>query len=673
MDFSGRIVLSFIEEDNIQRAYFRIRPLLTQDGPLTQADIDTLPDDGYLRVVPDKNEQHTFKERMRELGMLCVLDLYNIPPEMTKIRTNKNYAPQRGENNQYIVYSDAVRAIPQRLFYEVISAEADEKEKIGRSVTPLCYLRSGGRINGPVSRATGLEQEGAAPLAPDSEGLFAVTLPDGAEKLFYWPRSAGAAERAVALAPEAARGEGAPQRQEPAPRLSGMPLYQTVARRPALQQRAHNPLIDAVSQQLNAGHVEAPGAVLPAGAATRVVENPMDTFKRVLNEMWAMPDMQRQAAAHFLSMTGVQNILNQQLRGHGADAVTAAMNSQIQDLEAERLSLIMQLDSAKKDLAALRREALDQAAQEETENLRRAQEQTAAARQDLEKIEAERAKLLQQRDEALAELDKADPETVYARAEMGGFTDLNTLCGRVMQSLRAEGIACTKNDALHLLALLSLCPEQIELHAAVAADSLAAARGLIHALGAPMTPALAGETVRCPAGGDSFRLAICRDGSLHAGGFTRLIVDPYEMMEDAESTDPDYMAMPWPVAYLNAEKGWHFEAAPAYPPVKAAAVAEALRRARAEVPEEGVKLLDEIAKALADAGAPLSARVRRAMYEYLACMAGLMDGGIAGALDWAVSAWVVPHVRRGGVKCPELIQQAQGLPKSLILLEKEME
>ena len=54
MDFNGRIVLSYVEEDNIQRAYFRIRPLLTAEGAVTQADIDALPDEGYLRIVPDK-------------------------------------------------------------------------------------------------------------------------------------------------------------------------------------------------------------------------------------------------------------------------------------------------------------------------------------------------------------------------------------------------------------------------------------------------------------------------------------------------------------------------------------------------------------------------------------------------------------------------------------------
>ena len=93
MDFSGKIVLSFIEEDNVQRAYFRIRPLLTGEGALTKQDIDALPDDGYLRIVPDKNEQHTFKDRMRSLGYLCVLDLKNIHPKRLKSAIIKTTPP----------------------------------------------------------------------------------------------------------------------------------------------------------------------------------------------------------------------------------------------------------------------------------------------------------------------------------------------------------------------------------------------------------------------------------------------------------------------------------------------------------------------------------------------------------------------------------------------------
>ena len=230
MDFSGRVILSFIEEDNTVRAYFRVRPLLTEEGALPQSEIDQLPDDGYLRVVPDRNEQHTFKERMRGLEPLCVIDLKNLPPDAVKIRSNKNYAPQQGENNQFIIYSDAVREIPQQMFFEVISAEADEKEKISQAATPQCYLRSGGRIYGPVSRATGLEQEGAAQLAPDSEGIYAVNMPDGTEKLFYWPQRPTTVRSDKPDGAQKDPSEPAAEEQQ----LNGMPLYQTMARRPAM-------------------------------------------------------------------------------------------------------------------------------------------------------------------------------------------------------------------------------------------------------------------------------------------------------------------------------------------------------------------------------------------------------------------------------------------------------
>lgn len=668
MDFSGRIVLSYVEEDNIQRAYFRIRPLLTEDGAISQADIDALPDEGYLRIVPDKNEQHTFKERMRELAPLCVLDLLNLPPDAVKIRSNKNYAPQRGENNQFIVYSDAVQAIPQQFFYEVISAEISDKEKIGKAATPLCYLRSGGRINGPVSRATGLEQEGAAPLAPDSDGLYAVTLPDGTEKLFYWPRREHAERPAAAPAREA---ESAAAPKEPEKKLNGMPLYQTVARRPAQPQRAHNALVDAVGQQIRAGRVEAPGAVISAGTATRPVENPMDAFRHSLDKLWAMPDMQRQAAAHFLSMTGVQNILNQQLCSQGTDAVARAMNSQIQDLEAERLALLMQVDAAQKNVSALRQEALAQASGAEKDALTRLQQQTAAARQDLEKVEVERSKLLEERDALLAEMGKADPDTVYVKGEVGGYAELDTLLDRVAQALRSAGAQCEKDDALHLLTLLCVSPRQLELVMPARADALAAAHALARALG--VEAAEDRGALRVCEGGDSFRLVIAAAGCACPPDYTCLIVNPYQEAEDFASGEIAYARYPWPVAQLESASGWQFADAPVCPPVKAESVREAILRERIAPPEAALEMLTNIEKALREAGAPLPCQVRRQMYDYISCAAPRMTGGVADALDYAVCAWVAPHMRYYGVKPDTLGELAQGLRRAAALLGKANE
>ncbi len=48
MDLSGKLILAWLEEDNEQRALFRVRPLLTAQGVFTPEALETLPDEGYL-------------------------------------------------------------------------------------------------------------------------------------------------------------------------------------------------------------------------------------------------------------------------------------------------------------------------------------------------------------------------------------------------------------------------------------------------------------------------------------------------------------------------------------------------------------------------------------------------------------------------------------------------
>ena len=170
MNFQGKAILVYLEEDNIARAYFRVQPLMTQDGPLGPMK-EEYPDDGYLRIVPDKNEQHTFKERMRTLMGLCLVDLRLFPLEANKIRTNKNYSPARGETNQYIVYSDAVRGLPDDLIYQVVSENA-----LQSAFTPYVYIRNGANIQGPFKRDNGQPVGDIAQLPPDSSEIHAVTV-----------------------------------------------------------------------------------------------------------------------------------------------------------------------------------------------------------------------------------------------------------------------------------------------------------------------------------------------------------------------------------------------------------------------------------------------------------------------------------------------------------------
>ena len=155
MNFQGKAVLVYLEEDNIQRSYFRVRPLMTQDGPVGPMEKD-FPDEGCMRIVPDRNEQHTFKDRMRSLCGLCVVDLRFFQPDANKIRTNKNYSPARGEINQFIVYSDAVRALPDVVQGKVAAVRRPGEDHVRAVASKLrSHLPGYIIINGDQARQDG--------------------------------------------------------------------------------------------------------------------------------------------------------------------------------------------------------------------------------------------------------------------------------------------------------------------------------------------------------------------------------------------------------------------------------------------------------------------------------------------------------------------------------------
>ena len=85
---------------------------------------------------------------------------------------------------------------------------------------------------------------------------------------------------------------------------------------------------------------------------------------------------------------------------------------------------------------------------------------------------------------------------------------------------------------------------------------------------------------------------------------------------------------------------------------------------------DSVKLLKEIRKTLNSAGAPLPGRSAAAMRVFILSAAPHMKGGIAAALDWAVLAYVVPHVRFFGLDGSILTDAAAALPRALTELTR---
>jgi len=182
VDFTGQLILAYLEEDDTRRVLFRVRPLITREGGINPEDLEELEQDGFLRIAPDRQEQHSFKERMSSLGELCLINLTQPETAMGKVRANKNYAPGRGENNRYIIYSDAIQALPHGMVYEVVSEERQHT-----SLTRQYYLRSGGRISGPHCPDGSIACPDSQSLMPDCERLFYVEMPDGTSRMFYWP------------------------------------------------------------------------------------------------------------------------------------------------------------------------------------------------------------------------------------------------------------------------------------------------------------------------------------------------------------------------------------------------------------------------------------------------------------------------------------------------------
>ena len=145
MNLPGKLILGFLQEDNPLKGYFRVRPLMVEDGAefaLVEDAAQTFLEDGYIRIVPDKNELSHFKSRMRSLGQYCLIDLRRHTGENDKIRPNKNY--QKEDHNTYIVYSDVVLRLP-----DTYMAEVCEGYEFPRPGTKYVMLQNGETLDGP--------------------------------------------------------------------------------------------------------------------------------------------------------------------------------------------------------------------------------------------------------------------------------------------------------------------------------------------------------------------------------------------------------------------------------------------------------------------------------------------------------------------------------------------
>ena len=709
MNFQGKAVLVSLQEDNIPRAYFRVRPLLCETGSIPAEALNDFPDEGFLRIVPDKNEQHTFKERMRSMGGLALMDLRYLPTESNKIRTNKNYSPAKGEKNQFIVYSDAIRALPDQLLYQVVA-----EDQITDALTPQVYVRKGANIQGPFKKDTAQPAGDLIPLPPDSREIYTVTVEDK-ELLFFWPHSESApsapavqpAVRAAAPAPAAEKPSQPenvqPQQQnaytkiqemntepsenanrlrnesaapmtfvpeQPQRPLVGTRLYQAPFHS-VPPKRAHNPLMEAVEQQRYAARYEAPGAVLPQNAELKDVQNPVDAFKRALQGVSQSPEAQKQAVDTLLAQSGMRVLLSKALTSGKNDATLTAMHAQLQELEAERLMTLMQLDDVKKKLTGAREELLSKLQQEEQKKLDALRNAQDAQRKAVETLKASVEDILLKREEAAEVISRAEAAqgALTLCPALGTSCEKNALIHNTAAAFAAAGFKMEKDDAETLLILLAQAEGRLQLNADTRSDARTAAQTLAHAIGAAVveTKQAAGKVTVLP-GGDAAALVIDEeDAVVPVPGALCLSL---RQTAEADAEFPAEYAL-FPYAQFTCETS--ADALPAELPacetVRFASLKEEMLKGT-PLNAETLEALAMLRRGLKDQGCALPLQTAKKMAEFVSAAQNDLRGGVAEALDRAVLCWAVPHIHAYQLPTEALQSLLAAMPRALKALTK---
>ena len=722
MNFQGKAVLVYLEEDNIARAYFRVQPLMTQDGTLEGMTAE-YPDDGFLRIVPDKNEQHTFKERMRALSGLCLVDLRVFPTDSNKIRTNKNYSPSRGETNQFIVYSDAVRSLPEDLIYQVVS-EGD----VRNAMTPWVYIRNGANIQGPFRKEDMQCAEETRKLPPDSAELHSITL-HGQDLLFYWPRPA----QTEAPAPEAKQPEAEPAVQEaPAPQekpaeapvtaqqpdavtpeqnafeqiqsmngqlsahanrlklaepaapldfapaqpakpLTGTKLYQAPQRQ-ANPRRAHNQLMEAVENQryssrFEVSRYEAPGATLPQNTELKEVANPADAFKRALLGMSHTPESQRQAVDLVLAQSGMRPILAKALGHETNDLTITAMHAQLQELEAERLMTLMQLDDAKKNLAAAREQALGKLNMVEQKKLDQLHIAQQTAQNALDKLNKSLEPLEKKREEAAAYLDAARGHEEGGRCicpPIGKTATKAELVERVEKCMQAAGFAMEPGDALAMLTAFALSARHNvwQIRSESPADADTALDAFAAALGTKAVHArMQDDFTVVPGGSAPVFVSANYQAVSHPLVFTTFIDKLAKPEKDADCWQTPHCDVP-----VYADPAVLPTTLPVCEPVTLDSVITEMLHDGA-LTEETTSALFAIRKAVAATGNPLPLETVDMMARFIASTQNEFKGGVAEAIDRAFCLYVVAHILDCGLDAEAVKPELGAMPRALKALK----
>lgn len=788
-DINGTVTLAYVEEDNKQRVIFRVVPLCTREGVSFHDASEDFPDEGSLRIVPDKREQSTFKERMRDISGLCAIHLVNDgAKELIKVRQNRNYAPDAGEKNKLAIYSDVVCEFAEDGCFEVVQPGQDASGALTRKV----IIQKDKVLYGPVLKeeAASVSLDSLHPFGNDRFLLQNIQNDLLGSRMIYWDpeaiinwRQRRNAMRRKERAEEKAELDAA-MLTASAPAVEETQLdtkpQQTVVRERTVEPRKRaeknekaekketpdktektekdrvtentalpiGTKLDILDQQLTfdqqisrldqgigstanrltmdetpseeeepeiISHFNGTPLVPSAKPITksaarpesmhhvveqqlfqnnegenrsiyRMVENPIDSLNRCLDYVWQNADMRSQAIEKLSENETFMRDMLQIFRRRGLNTqASAAAQEQLAEIEAERLSLLMQLDTAKQNAKQYREEAIASLSQK----LRAESEKLKNEIQSLEKTKkklTDETQVLSQQNarqtiaffsQNMQCMSGAGEERIMLSPVIGCHYEASELAEKLRVHMNESGYGINEDDAMGLLIYFSV-NDTLCLCAATEADAARFAQVMLESFGlqsvsGTILPESYVEVVSIlPEDGQrtpTVTIQSLGTESMSIYGHKTLYLATSHQIENYSTAGlPAHPIVHVPTAIKRA-----FGRVEDFQAVQPASLSSFM-----DIRSDTHPMLSEADKWFAE----LKARIEKE--EFAVPRATLIDmrrfievatrkvrGGFLAAADSAVCHWLVPAIRLGQIKPEHFASIVAGLPRAMRLLHMD--
>lgn len=788
-DINGTVTLAYVEEDNKQRVIFRVVPLCTREGVSFHDASEDFPDEGSLRIVPDKREQSTFKERMRDISGLCAIHLVNDgAKELIKVRQNRNYAPDAGEKNKLAIYSDVVCEFAEDGCFEVVQPGQDASGALTRKV----IIQKDKVLYGPVLKeeAASVSLDSLHPFGNDRFLLQNIQNDLLGSRMIYWDpeaiinwRQRRNAMRRKERAEEKAELDAAmltasaPAVEETQPDTKPQ---QTVVREKTVEPRKKaeknekaekketpdktektekdrvtentalpiGTKLDILDQQLTfdqqisrldqgigstanrltmdetpseeeepeiISHFNGTPLVPSAKPITksaarpesmhhvveqqlfqnnegenrsiyRMVENPIDSLNRCLDYVWQNADMRSQAIEKLSENETFMRDMLQIFRRRGLNTqASAAAQEQLAEIEAERLSLLMQLDSAKQNAKQYREEAIASLSQKLRAESEKLKNEIQALEKTKKKLTDETQALSQQNARQTIDffsqnmqcMSGAGEERIMLSPVIGCHYEASELAEKLRVHMNESGYGINEDDAMGLLIYFSV-NDTLCLCAATEADAARFAQVMLESFGlqsvsGTILPESYVEVVSIlPEDGQrtpTVTIQSLGTESMSIYGHKTLYLATSHQIENYSTAGlPAHPIVHVPTAIKRA-----FGRVEDFQAVQPASLSSFM-----DIRSDTHPMLSEADKWFAE----LKARIEKE--EFAVPRATLIDmrrfievatrkvrGGFLAAADSAVCHWLVPAIRLGQIKPEHFASIVAGLPRAMRLLHMD--